>query len=248
MWADVASHGSPATIDHALFVLIALVYPLYWKTTWQSRVRSELASATTSVRVAAYRTGLIGEWLVAGAVLIWWLVARRAAADLGFTVSGRWPFWIGAGVVLAYATVGMRQIMAIRASAESRTKVRRQLHGDVALIIPRTAPERRMFTALSLTAGFCEEVAYRGFLMWYLLLFLPMPVVLVLSSAIFGFAHIYLGWWHVLRTGIVGLLLAAAYLLTGSLWVPIALHAVIDIVSGFAGSAAFEEDAAPAAS
>jgi membrane protease YdiL (CAAX protease family) len=37
--------------------------------------------------------------------------------------------------------------------------------------------------------------------------------------------------------------LGAAYLLTGTLWVPIALHAVVDFTSGLTGSFALEEGA-----
>ena len=46
-----------------------------------------------------------------------------------------------------------------------------------------------------------------------------------------------------LRATVVGVVLGVAYLLTGTLWVPIALHAIVDVTSGLTGSAAFEQGA-----
>ena len=43
------------------------------------------------------------------------------------------------------------------------------------------------------------------------------------------------------RTGVVGLILGLTYVFTGSLWVPILLHASIDVLSGNAAHAALDE-------
>ena len=40
--------------------------------------------------------------------------------------------------------------------------------GWLSFLTPRTAPERRAFNAVSVTAGICEEVIYRGYVMAYL--------------------------------------------------------------------------------
>jgi len=233
----------PVLIDHVVFVLLAVIYPLYWKITWNRRVRSGIETGGSSARLAAYRHGIVGEWLLTGVIVVCWFLAERTPAELGFGAPRGWWFWIGCAVFIAYATLGMRQVAGLRASAEARSKVRDQLRGDVALIIPRNAVERRLFIALSVTAGICEEVAYRGFLVWYLGAWLPAPAVVVAGAAIFGLAHLYLGWGHVLKTGAIGLVFVLAYLLTGTLWVPILLHATVDIVSGFAGHAAFDQPA-----
>ena len=83
-------------------------------------------------------------------------------------------------------------------------------------------------------------------MLWYLEAWLPTVGAVVVSALIFGLGHIYLGWSHVLRTGIVGLIYAVAYVLTGSLWVPMLLHAVMDIMSGNAAHAALNERPSPA--
>ena len=63
-----------------------------------------------------------------------------------------------------------------------------------------------------------------------------------LSSILFGLLHSYQGWKGGLRSGVIGLILALLYVLTGSLWIPIILHIVIDINSGMLGWLAFEEN------
>ena len=54
----------------------------------------------------------------------------------------------------------------------------------------------------------------------------------LLSSAVFGVLHAYQGWLGMVRTGMLGLLLAAAFLLSGSLWPCIVAHAILDLVAG----------------
>ena len=67
-------------------------------------------------------------------------------------------------------------------------------------------------------------------------------LAVVLSAVLFGMAHSYQGWNGGLRAGVVGLIFALSYVLTGSLWIPILLHIVVDIHSGLVGWLAFEED------
>ena len=55
---------------------------------------------------------------------------------------------------------------------------------------------------------------------------------LFVAGLLFGLAHAYQGPRGVLQTGVVGLGLAVLYVFTGSLWVPMALHAFVDLNSG----------------
>jgi membrane protease YdiL (CAAX protease family) len=48
----------------------------------------------------------------------------------------------------------------------------------------------------------------------------------------FGLGHAYQGAAGIVKTGIVGLLMAGAYVGTGSLLAPMLLHVVIDLTSG----------------
>jgi uncharacterized protein len=99
-------------------------------------------------------------------------------------------------------------------------------------LLPRTRTERHLFALVGITAGVCEEWLYRGFLLAVVAALLPgLPTagLVVVAAVAFGLAHAYQGLSGVLTTGVLGGVLAAVYLQTGSLLLPVVLHAVIDL-------------------
>jgi membrane protease YdiL (CAAX protease family) len=100
-------------------------------------------------------------------------------------------------------------------------------------LLPVTRAEKGVFVLLSMAAGFGEELAYRGFLIPGLALMLGGEwTAALLSSVLFGVLHAYQGWLGVLRTAALGLLLAAGFLISGSLWPAILAHAILDMMAG----------------
>lgn len=90
--------------------------------------------------------------------------------------------------------------------------------------MPQNVREHRLFTLVSITAGICEELIYRGFVMW------------VLST--------YTGvWTTALLQAVVFAVIALA---AGSLVPGMVAHAIMDAVSGDIGlrvhQAAQEQD------
>ena len=112
---------------------------------------------------------------------------------------------------------------------------------DASEFLPRTAQELRWFLALSFSAGVCEEILFRGFLIWYFDSF-GTVVAVILSSILFGTAHMYQGIKGGLKAGFIGLILAVVYILTESLWIPILLHIFGDAQIGMLGWLALRED------
>ena len=55
---------------------------------------------------------------------------------------------------------------------------------------------------------------------------------MVVGAVAFGIAHAYQGPIGILKTGVVGLIMGTLYLLSGSIWGPMLVHAVVDITSG----------------
>lgn len=99
-------------------------------------------------------------------------------------------------------------------------------------LLPRTRRERTLFGVVSLAAGTGEEVAYRGYLIPVLATVTGLGPAAVLSTLVFGVLHAYQGWLGVLRTGVMGAMLAAGFLASGSLWPPIIAHVLIDVLAG----------------
>ncbi len=92
--------------------------------------------------------------------------------------------------------------------------------------------EFRLFPLVCVTAGVCEEVLFRAFLLSYLsegAFRLGAWPAIAAACVVFGVAHFYQGFAGVMVTAALGFGLAMMYLWTGSLAAPMVLHALIDL-------------------
>lgn len=84
--------------------------------------------------------------------------------------------------------------------------------------------------------GFMEEMFFRGILFRWLEEFGGSWAALVLTSALFGLAHIFnpnATWFSSFAIAVeAGVLLGGAYMLTGNLWLPMGLHAAWNFTQG----------------
>ena len=99
-------------------------------------------------------------------------------------------------------------------------------------LIPRSAGEKWSFAGLSVCAGFGEEMAYRGYVLAMLVPLLGTVQAVAVSSLVFGVLHTYQGFQGILRTAVMGAVMAGGFLATGSLWPPILAHALFDVLAG----------------
>jgi CAAX protease family protein len=123
------------------------------------------------------------------------------------------------------------QSRAAFGSERGRQALRSQLRA-YDWLLPRDGREMSAFVALCLTAGICEEILFRGYLLWFLIPRTGVALALVLGSLSFGLLHAYQGARGILRTGLVGLTMALVYRLTGSLAAPMVAHALLDLAGG----------------
>jgi len=103
---------------------------------------------------------------------------------------------------------------------------------SLSYFLPGTWTERRWWVFVSITAGVCEEILFRGFMLHYLHVFpwtLSLTLALLISSVIFGVHHIYQGASGAARVAIVGILFGLLFLLTGNLLFPISFHGAMDL-------------------
>jgi hypothetical protein len=108
-------------------------------------------------------------------------------------------------------------------------ELREKMRGRGGALLPESPRELRWFTAISLGSGVAEELLYRGFLFDYFFTLMPslgaVGLVLV-TSAVFGGAHLYQGWRGIVMTAVAGLVMGTLYVLTGTLFVPMIVHSV----------------------
>lgn len=100
-------------------------------------------------------------------------------------------------------------------------------------LMPTNKSQVLVFTLLlSVTAGICEELIFRAYLFNLTDIYSGTIGAILISSLIFGFWHVYLGWQEVLRTSIMGAVLCSVYIFTDNIIIPIILHVFIDVYSG----------------
>ena len=104
------------------------------------------------------------------------------------------------------------------------------------LVVPYTVREKRYFFFVSLTAGICEELVWRGCILFLLAeLFPALHFVVIggIACLLFGLFHCYQGWYGILKTSIIAVLFVLIYQTTGSLLLGMLLHFLFDFVSAF---------------
>lgn len=103
--------------------------------------------------------------------------------------------------------------------------------GDIAPLMPRNGAETVHAALLSLNAGVSEELFFR-LLLPLLLVMLAGSLVaaMVIADLIFGAVHLYQGPAGIVVTTILGLLLSVLYLATGSIWIAVGAHALLDLI------------------
>jgi hypothetical protein len=90
---------------------------------------------------------------------------------------------------------------------------------------------------MTILAAFMEELLFRGILFRWIEAFAGSWAALVVTSALFGLAHIFnpnATWTSSLAITVeAGMLLGGAYMLARNLWVPIGLHGAWNFTQGF---------------
>jgi uncharacterized protein len=105
----------------------------------------------------------------------------------------------------------------------------------ICFLLPVSRQERLWWVLLSVTAGICEELLYRGFMLQYLRGHLAAGPILhltlawLVSSFAFGAAHVYQGIRGMMETTAAGLIFGLLAILSGNLMLPIMLHSMIDL-------------------
>jgi uncharacterized protein len=189
--------------------------------------------------VANYTLTIAYEWILA-ALALWGIHLRKIPLRqlLGEQRPGARGWWADIGVALGY-WVGAVMVLALLGEALvkiSGSHIDPQKIGDVTQkLAPVTSLEMMLFLVLSISAGFCEELVFRGYLQQqFARMGRRIWVGIALSALVFGGAHGY--------EGIAGMLLIAAYgamfgvlaLLRGGLRTGMIAHAWHDSISGLA--------------
>lgn len=215
------------------------------------QLKGAVVNGDAEARPRFYRRTLVYEWVSALLALIALGFDKAKLTpvllDENHTPLGQWLSSMGKdfdramlGGVSLGVLIGLGLMIFVRLRARRRgatpltnaplTKLRKFLP-DFSAFLPTTGRERLLFAAVALSAGICEEIVYRGWLLFSLhdIFGIAGGAAVLVAAAIFGLAHQYQGPLGVLSATLAGLLMGILYVATGTLLVPILLHSLIDL-------------------
>jgi membrane protease YdiL (CAAX protease family) len=225
----------PALIDVVFTVLLIVVASVVEYLYFWPRFRAEAAADRPGARLRAYRRFVIALWGFALAALAIWRVHSRPWSVLGFGTSHGWRAVVGLTIGVAGVALVILQLWSVMRLPQKRRVAARPKLGTLGFMLPRSRGELSWFLIVSATAGFCEELLYRGYLAWFFARWLGAVGAMTLAVLIFGISHIYQGRGGAVKATIAGAVMAAIVLACGSLIPAMMLHALIDASGGIVG-------------
>ena len=224
--------GIAASLPDHLFVLaFAIAYPTVGFFSFRRLVR-DVAAGHSPERLKLYLQTIAGQWLLLGMGLVLWSRHGREFSGLGFSLVADANFAVAAAIAAAAIAFLVAQGRAVRQASAGELRDVAEALGDMGHLLPRTRRELHRFYLVGVTAGICEEILWRGFLLWYLQLLMPMWAAVLLATLWFGAAHAYQGVEFIPRVTLVGAVLMMLFLITGSLLIPVIVHIAVDVLQG----------------
>lgn len=216
------------TADSFYLALIAILLVLDYFVLWPTFLRRAYADSGRA-RTRLWSNWMMMLWTLVAAGVALWLIEARAWAALRFTTPHGWRLWGSIGLVLTVAVTTIRTAIRIARKSPRRVKMG---NPHVEYLSPHTPAELSWWVALSLSAGFCEEFIFRGYLIWAFQPLLGMWGAAAFSVIAFALAHAYQGAKGILAVGVMGSLFTLVVIVSGSLLPAIALHALVDLGQG----------------
>ncbi len=186
-----------------------------------------------------YTLTIVYEWVLAGLAL-WGIWMRKVPLRqlLGERRPGGHAWLVDIGVALAFwaaslVVLGLLGEVLVKVSG---SHIDPQKIGDVTQkLAPVTGWEMLLFLVLSISAGICEELVFRGYLQQqFARMGRSVRVGVVVSALVFGGAHGYEGIAGVLLIAVYGAMFGMLALRRRGLRTGMIAHAWHDAVSGVA--------------
>ena len=186
-------------------------------------------------RTQIYLSGMALEVVLV--LYVWLLGLRPRHKRLSDLVGGKWTTPkdilrdIGVALLFWCAVIGFLLAMRIiLGNNDSGTRA-------ITMLLPRTTVEMISFVGLSVTAGFCEEFLFRGYLQRQFLAWSGrVEVAVALQALVFGIGHFYQGWKGALTITLYGAMFGILAVMRKSLRPGMIQHAMQDSFTGIVGS------------
>jgi membrane protease YdiL (CAAX protease family) len=185
--------------------------------------------ASHSKAVPVYLTAILMDWAL---FYYCWVGVRRRCGSFWSLSGRRWTSWksVAVDVAIAFpfwvlwegAAYGVHWLLG---PSSAKT---------VDSLLPQSLLEILVWIGTSVTAGICEEMAFRGYLQRQFHALSGNTAVAVLAQGlVFGLFHSYQGWKNVATISVLGVLFGALAAWRGNLRANILVHAWADTWEGW---------------
>jgi membrane protease YdiL (CAAX protease family) len=187
----------------------------------------QLGSHSQAIHI--YLVAILMDWAL---LYYCWAGVHHRGGGLGTISGGRWTSWKSAAVDLGI-------VVPFWALWESSAYAVHLLLGPssaktVDSLLPQSFLEVLLWIATSITAGFCEEIAFRGYLQRQFHALSGSAAAAVLAQGlVFGLFHSYQGWKNVIVIFVLGVLYGMLAAWRKNLRANIVAHAFSDIWEGW---------------
>jgi membrane protease YdiL (CAAX protease family) len=190
--------------------------------------------ASHSQAIPIYLGAIFMDWAL---LYYCWVAVHKYGGNIETLSGGRWTSWksvvVDVAIALPFwvlwegAAFGVHWLLDPRQLGTGAAK-------SVASLLPQSLLEIVIWIATSITAGICEELAFRGFLQRQLHALTGNTGLAVLAQGlVFGLFHAYQGWRNVVVISILGILFGVLAAWRRNLRANIIVHAWADIWGGW---------------
>ena len=188
-----------------------------------------LRMLSVSPIVMIYLPTMVIQWLVF--LLVWLAVYREGTglAGVGFKRIRLIDFaWAAVFLLVSNLLLTLLSVLLAALNLE--------IPSELGLILPKTFAEKIVWILLCVTAGICEEAAFRGYLLTRIRIFGKVKnwiIPVMIASLAFGSGHAYQGAGGFILISIYGAMFAILFLKTKTLWPGVIAHFIQNFVTGF---------------
>jgi membrane protease YdiL (CAAX protease family) len=189
--------------------------------------------ASHSKAIPIYLTAIFMDWAL---LYYCWAGVHHRGGNLAALSGGRWTSWkdvcVDLGIALPFwviwegAAYGVHWLLSLGMGPSSAK--------TVDSLLPQSLLEVLIWIGASITAGVCEEMAFRGYVQRQLHALSGNVGLAVLGQGlVFGLFHSYQGWTNVIVISVLGVLYGVLAAWRGNLRANIITHAWTDVWEGW---------------
>jgi hypothetical protein len=183
---DAGSVQPIASRIHTVILLAIIVAG-----SWAGAIRApELRSHGAHNLTISYLATMVMEFLITAYVVVG---VRRRGGSLRDLIGGSWEgardLFRDVLIALGFWIVSILCLAIVRVAVHAKNNI-----NAIRFLAPQSRIEAILWVFVALTAGFCEEIIFRGYLQRQFIVLSGQPVVgILLSAVVFGGSHAYQG-------------------------------------------------------